>query len=452
MRYARFLNIALLLGAFALAGCDSESSPVGPEPDPDPDPTLATVAGQVESTHETASSPAMSSGPAAVAGEASTVAVAAVESDGALEVLAEAEVQSDGRFSIEDVPTGRSGLVVSARAAGGEEVGRALVHGETEAGATVTTAPINGETTVEGLVYARLQSAGVAEQIRNTAQLALLIRMDESTASDVAASAQSIQVVADAYVNGAGALEQGLAAMGEANAQARAQAMLVAALEHAERRDGGQSAEAAQEAFLEAALGAFVQGGAELEAVALATAAAATGLDRAMEVADANARLDMAKNAVELNLLARSEFAAGTPESGARASALTALANARANVRAAATLDGVIEALASLEAEAEETLLAAIMDRLPEQVPEPVRAQLRVRLETAFASADLSAELNGQTDAESIVTAVMEYRQQVRSAVEAFIAELPAGVDITAEAVAGLLIAVRGGPDLSDDA
>ncbi len=447
MQFSQRSSILLVSGLVLLAGCDNDSSLVGS----DPDDETAVVAGQVESTHATSASPAMASDAATVAAEASTVAVAAVQSDGALQVLAEAEVQADGRFHLEDVPAARSGLVVSARSAGGDEVGRVLVHGETRGGVTTTTAPINAETTVQGLVHQRLAAAGVSAEIRNTAQLALLLRMDESTAAEVAASAQAIQAVADAYVKGASALDQSLAAMGESDQAARIDVLVEGRLDYARSRDQGQSSDAAHDAFLDVALDALVAGGADLDAAALATAAAATGLDRAMEEADPNARLDLAKNAVELNLRTRSKLAGEAGDSDAASIAASALADARANVRASESLDQVIAALAEVEAEAGDALQESIMDRLPEEVPEVVRAQLRVRLDTAFASADLSARLDGSADVQSIVDAVVAHREQVRSAVEAFVDELPADAEVRAEVLAELLIAVKGGPDLHQD-
>jgi hypothetical protein len=449
MCFTRKINVLLLAAVFALTGCDSESTPVGPDPDPDPDPETAIVDGQVESTHPTASRNASTSGPASVAAEASTVAVAAVQSDGSLDILAEAEVQADGRFSVEDVPSDQSGLVVSARGENGDEVGRVLVHGETRAGSTTTTAPINGETTLEGMVYGHLAAAGVSSEIRNTAKIALLIRMDESSASEVVGSVQTVQAVAEAYANGAASLDQSFQAMGETSADARLDTLLEAAKDHAWNRDQGESQEGAQKLFIDAAVEAFQEGGAELEVVALATAAAATGLDRAMGEAHGNARLDIAKNAVELNLRARSELAQALPESEERTVSVSALTEARTQIRVAASLDEVINALIELEEEVEETLLDAIMDRLPEEVPDAVRAQLRIQLETAFASADLSAHLNSASESEAIVAAVEEYRQDLRDAVEAFISELPGEVDLTAEVALTLLLAAQGGPNFN---
>ena len=438
----------------ALVACGDDQTLTGPSNGGDAAQT-ATVTGSVENTQETASAPAATIGLATtptqqVAGEASTVAVAAVSADGSLDVLAEAEVQSDGRFTIEDVPAGRSGLVISARASDGTEVGRALVHGVTEAGATTVTAPVNGETTVQGLVYSRLAAAGVSEEIRNTARLALLIRMEQATAEEVAASATSIQAVADAYRAGTEAESQVFAKAGT-DRGAQLEALIEAARQHAESqhaqsRDGGTRPDVAQDTFIDAALEAFARGGASSGDISLATSAGATGLDQAGTVANENARLDIARNAVELNLAARQKFVAEMDDSNERSAAASALAEARVEVRASASVSDVARALADAEAGVEQELTSMILARLPSQVPLAVRANIESRLETAFAEANLSASVRGLTDVSSIVQAVLDYRDQVRSAVDAFVAELPSGLSVDAEFTADLLVALRGGP------
>ena len=433
----------------ALVGCGDDQTLTGPGNGGD-DAQTATVTGSVESAQQTASAPVAAFGLATtpsrqVAGEASSVAVAAVSADGSLDVLAEAEIQSDGRFTIEGVPAGRGGLVVSARGSNGAEVGRALVHGETEAGATTVTEPVTGETTVQGLVYSRLTAAGVSEEIRNTARLALLIRMEQATAEEVAASATSIQAVADAYRAGAKVEGQVFAAAGT-DRGAQLDALIEAARQHAESRDGGTRPDVAQDAFIDAALEAFARGGANSGDISLATSAGATGLDQAGAVAHENARLDLARNAVELNLAARQKLVADMDDSNERSAAAAALAEARIEVRASASVADVARALADAEAGVEQELTSMILARLPSQVPLTVRTTIESRLAAAFAQANLSASLRGLTDVNSIVQAALAYRDQVRSAVDAFVAELPSGLSVDAEVTADLLVALRGGP------
>lgn len=423
------MGLALLM----LAACDDSSS-TGPGDE------ISTIEGSVESSSRTSG-----------AQEASAVAAAAVNADGSLDVLAEAEIQADGSFTIEGVPAGRSGLVVTAEASDGEEVGRVLVHGETEGGATITTEPINGETTVEGLVHSRLSAAGVDAEVRNTARLALLIRIDESTVSEVAASAQAIQEVAAGVQAGAEAQADGYADMG-ADASAQNEALASVALQHAQDRQSGVDAEAAHEAFARASVDAFAQGDADDEDVSLATAAAATGLDQAMALAseEAGAHLELAKNAVELNLTAREELAADLESSDEQSAAASALADARVGVEASASPGEIAQALLETEESAEEELTTLIMARIPDGVSAEVRSEIETRLQTALAEADLSAsvEASGAVDPRAVAQAVLDYRQQLRSAVEALVAVVPDEVGLDADATTSLFIAARGGPSI----
>lgn len=438
------------LAVLALAACgDDGTDPTGPGDDSGAD--QATVRGSIENTTEpessAAASAASSQGQSGAAAQASTVAVAAVESSGSLDVLAEADVQADGTFVVEDVPAGRSGLVVSARNGSGDEVGRVLVHGETRSGATVRTEPVTAETTVEGRVRTRMVAEGASEEVRSSGTIALLIRMDEATAADVAASGSAVAEVAAAYRAGAEALVESFAEV-EADAEARMEAVLEAAVAHAESRDGGASAEAAHDAFVEAALDAFVEAGADAEDVAVATGVAAIGLDRAMLAADENARLELARNAVRLNLQARERLVAEQPSSDESDAAASALADARVGVEAAVSVDEMATALLEAEQRAEEEITAAILARLPSSASLALEAQIETLVGDAFADADLSARVGAAVEVGAILDAVVDYRQQVRSRVQAVVEALPSEVELDAEVTARLIVAAACGPSL----
>jgi hypothetical protein len=109
----------LTAGALALSACDTGSVT-------DPGQAGATVSGRIESTLSggIAAAPSLAQ-QSATSMNAASVAVAALRSNGALEVLAEAQVQADGRFSIDNVRAGQTNLIVSARdAAGAKSVDR----------------------------------------------------------------------------------------------------------------------------------------------------------------------------------------------------------------------------------------------------------------------------------------------------------------------------------------
>lgn len=445
--------LAAVFVSGGVVGCDhSQNAFTGPEVG---SRQFSTVEGRVESTNQTASSDissvtaANTASSGAAAADASTVAVAHVRTDGSLEVLAEAEVAADGRFSVDDVPAGRSDLVVVARTDGGAEVGRVLVHGETEADAVVITAPVNAETTVEGHVFATLKEAGVPEQIRSTAQVALLVHMSESTAAEVAASAQAIQEVSDGVRTSVEAKNRTFAELGaDVDGQARAEAMLQAAAEHALSRHGGAEVEAANEAFLQAGVDALIQAGADTEEASLATTAAATGLDRAMAQANENARLEIAKNAVEMNLQARQRLMAEEPDNPASRIGAEAQTRARADVEAAASLSAVAQALLDAEASFEEELRTTILSSLSDASSD-VRIRVDARLETAFAEADFSAQAQAAVSVDEIARAVVDYRQQLQTAVQAFVDSLPNDSSVSARVSTELLVAIHGGPSLN---
>ena len=458
-RHPLFNLLPALALSTGLAACDDNGEMITDPNGDDPAATSA-VEGSVENTHSSPNSSALpaphsSTGsgttPETTAGaEAATAAVAQVQSDGSLEFLAEAEVEADGTFRVEDVPANRSDLVVVLRAEDEAEVGRVLVHGETEAGVTLVTEPVNANTTVAGHVYGNLVDAGVAQEVRSTAHLALLLRMEESTAAEVAASAQAIQEVATGIQAGIESkMETLVATESEVDPDAWAALMLQAAQTHAESRHGGADARAAQEAFLEAGLSALFEAGADAEKSALATTSAATGLDRAMAEADSQARLDLAKHFVEFNFLARQELAQEHPEEASRDEGASALAEARVEAEAATSISQLAQAVEG----SGEVFLDGVVDLAISVLPDlggDARAQLESSLETALANAWFGAHVGAAATPSELAQAVVEYRSQVRSTVDAFVESAPAEADAEGYVSAELLIAVRGGPALGD--
>jgi len=439
--------------AVTAAACDTGDDLMGPGADPSP----ATVEGRVEEDGSTASSgsssPPANTAPSAVAsGEAATAAVAYVRGDGSLEVLAEADVNADGSFSITDVPAGRSDLVVVARGSGGSEVGRVLVHGETESGAVITTAPINAETTVEGRVFARLKSEGVPEEDRATGRLALLIHMSEATAAEVAASADALAAVSEGVKASAEAMNRTFVELNsDLDAEARAQAMLQAAVDHAASRHAGAEVEAATEAFLAAAVDAVIQAGADAEVVSLATAAAVTSLERAMAQLDGSAGLELARNGLRLNLEVRKQLATLLTAHSSESLATGVLADLEAEVEASASLSAMAQAILDAEAQFEEELTSMILAELS-GLSATQRAEIEARLDSAFATADLSARLETATTVNDVVQAVITYRQDLGAEVEGYLATLPDDLSVMARVSTELLIVAHGSPSVDGSA
>lgn len=446
MKLGRWIP-AMLLAVFA-AACDSSTVP---ELDSD-----GQITGEVQETTEPSSedssdepsgSPSRSSDSST---SAHTVVAASVRADGSLETLSEADVEGDGRYTL-SVPSGRSDLVVSARSSSGAEVGRVIVRERTSNGIEVRAAPITASTTTEGRVYSRLRAEGMSAGAINQGELALFVRLNSSTATEAAASAGTIDTLAAGYTAAQSAMTEVLArTSGEASASARAELLADAAIQHDLDRHAGISTDAAGEAFVDAALDAYVAGDISAEALALATATATTSFDQALVQGHSATRLDVAKKGTLVGIRARERLLAELPASFAAFGTLAAgnLTDLRLNVTASADFSDFVSAVQEEEAAAEAAVTDAVM-ALVSSFSAETRAEVEARLEAAFLQADLSAHLDASASAEQKAQAVEEYRQELRAAVDALVDSLPQGVSLDAEATAKLLMAIRGGPSFS---
>lgn len=426
------------LAAALVAACGSPDDTTGPGNGQND----ATISGRVE---QPAASGA--AGAAVVAADASTVAAASVAADGSLTVLAEADVQADGTFRIENVATGRSDLVVLARSEADVELGRVLIHETTRAGTEIVVAPVNAETSVEGRAWARLRVLGQQDAAENTGELALLVRMDEAVAASVMGSDAQIDAVADAYAGAQAWLDATVSATGSSlDADTRAELTAELAADYALARDAGASIEAAHEAFVIATLDAYAANGADAESLTLLTAAMASGSAKASGEASSATRLELARQSAVVNLRARERLAAsvtGEPGSSGTATA-SALASARAQVKAAADLTAVKAALDT----AAETSEGAVFDGILEvtgSLGTVLELQIAAALSAAFVEADLAAKLQAAANAQTGAQVLADHRSDVRAAVDAVVGLVPDGVSIDAEALTELLIAAYGG-------
>lgn len=89
------------------------------------------------------------------------VRVGKLKVDGSLEVVAEAAVQSGGRYSIA-VPPGQKRLIIQCLDASGSVLASAIVEASGGVGETVTVTPMDTESSVEAAVLARMAANGVA--------------------------------------------------------------------------------------------------------------------------------------------------------------------------------------------------------------------------------------------------------------------------------------------------
>jgi hypothetical protein len=350
------------------------------------------------------------------------------------------------------VPAGRTGLQVVALTDSEAEVGRVLVHGETEVETEITVAPIVPETTVEGLVAVRLRVDGETAALGNTGGLSLFVRMGATTAASVAAEQAEIDAVADAYAAAEAYANAAAPEVAAAlDAETRSGLLVAAAVAYALARDGGTGIEAAHEAFAEATLDAYAGAGADMEQVTLLTAARSTGAVAAAAAGSAATRLSVARQMARLNLRARARLASdvsGAPGSSGSASA-SALATARTQVDAATSLAEVRAALEDAADLGRTAVFEGIVS-VTGELEAGLEAQVAAALEAALAEADLAARLSATSSAADAAQVLADYRPSVDQAVAALLTLLPDGASVDAGAVARLLVAANGNGDMSD--
>jgi hypothetical protein len=402
----------------------------------------ATVEGRVE---QGTSGAALASGPLTQsAADARTAAVVAVETDGSLTTLATALIATGGSFRIEEVPRGRTGLQVVARTDAGAEVGRVQLHEKTEAEATFRVAPIVPETTVEGMVAARLRANGNSAAAANSGGIALFVRMGAAEASAVALADAEVTAVADAFAAAHAWAEAAASEVAtDLSGGARAQLLAEAAIDFAAARHGGQALDVAHEAFLEVTLDAFSSAGATAEGVALVTASEMAAALDASVAAAAGTRLAIARQTALVNLRARERLAAeagGDAPGSSGAATASALVTARADIETAATVAEVQAALDATAGEVEAALLEGILS-VTGELEAVLAAQVEAALAAAMIEADLAAQLGAAANAQAAAQALADYRARIATAVEAVVALLPTGASIDAEAVVTLMIA-----------
>jgi hypothetical protein len=437
----RSITIGLLASAALLAGCEDGTGPgLGGS---------ATIDGRVEQTTPPTSAPAQTSPSAAPqrasGASAQSVAVVQVESDGRLSELATAQVAADGSFSVEGVPAGRSDLAVVAYA-GGEAVGSVLVHEESRARTTIVVEPINAETTLEARAYSevRASSSGSAS---TSSELSLLVRADGSAAQTAAGSQSEIDAVASAYSRASATLTAAYSTRGVSmDARARAEIIAGAAADFATMRYNGATLSVAHDAFTEAALEAMVDAGADLEAMVMASAAAGSTFDAALQ-GTSSIRGTLVVQPVRMNLRARERLAASL-EATAEGSVALAIRNVLSDARTSVLLaDGLIDLRAVIGATLDavvDTGADACVELLASGASASVRDEVRIRAETALRTARLGARLESATTAQAAVAAMADYKATVHAAVEAMI-EASGTVTASADVLTTAFIAASGG-------
>jgi hypothetical protein len=329
---------------------------------------------------------------------------------------------------------------------GGQAVGSVLIHERSRGGVTITTAPIDLETTLEARAYSSMR-ASMTGEAATAAEVSLFIQANDGAAAVATASQAELDAIASAYVTASAAMTAAYQTSGDAfDASVRAELLAEAAAGFASHRNSGMSAWSANRMFAEAALDAFASAGADLEATVLATAAAASTFDARLD-GSSSIRGNLGVQPTRFNLLARERLSAQFGSSG-QGSVAVAIGDVLADARAGlsldlglidlrAVVDGMVTAMADATADACVNLLAA-------SASTAVQAEVRSRAQQAFDSARLEVRLQTATTAQAAASAMASYRAQVRAAVQAMItASGSSTADV--EAMTSLFIAAGGG-------
>lgn len=442
MRWKRTaLALTTALTATTMLGCGED----GTSPDTD---GQARIQGRIEQTVPEASAYTVARsgiGAASASTSAKTVAVAEVTASGGLNTLAEAGVDATGSFVVEGVPANRENLVVVAKTEAGEIVGRAMVYGRTAAGAVITAPPVTYESSLQAIAYAELKAAGKAD-MTSAAEVALLMNAN-STASAAVLANQEVEAAADGIAVAAEAMTRVYASAGAAfTASARAGVIAQAAVDFARARFNGASADVAHDAFARSSLDAYVGAGQSLEAITMASAAAASTFDARL-TGRTSARGALVAQGVRLNLMARQRLAArfqSGAESSVALAVMNVLASAEADVRGASTAAAIRAALDAQATASSTVMVRTMLDFLVPAGSLLLRSQVESRASAAVDAARLSTRLSAAASADAAAQAVANYRSAVRAAVAAMV-DASGRADLSVDAMTSLYIAAYGG-------
>ena len=410
-----FTSLAVAGALLVLPACDSD--PTG-----DSGERSAVLSGSVEETSQ-AGVLADAQGV-----QASMVAAGTLRGDGSLDVLAEAQVDADGSFRIEGVPAGRAGLVVRAENASAQEVGRVIVHQETQAETETRVAPINAGTTLHANVV--LEVHGGNPDPASSAEVALRVM----ASGDGAAASSGVQTstVASAVIAAGNAESAVLAGQGAAiDATTRSELVLAAMLDLEQSLAAGADFESSHRAFVNGSVAALIDAGVEARSMAAAQAAATTALEARLS-SESAVHFEALRSALRMNLEARSRLLAEANGTTAGVAELAAqvVAELGAHVEAATSVAelraGFDQSRAGLEARLTSTVTNALPG-LPIELVGSVEAQLR----TTLAQAELWGALEASASAGAMASAVAQWEADVEAAVHAWIDTLPS--DIAAE-------------------
>ncbi|QRK11963.1 hypothetical protein JQX13_19035 [Archangium violaceum] len=294
---------------------------------------------------------------------ATQVRASTVGQDGKLTVVAEGELEAQGRYTL-DVPAGEERLVLEAVDASGQVVASALLEATAE-GQDAVAPPMDGESSLEAEVFLQMAADARAETVdmvdvraRINANMAAAARQQSSTSEDfrsrVKALADAVRAAQQAE------LEMYAKAGVQTSQSALFQQELAAAAALNVALDAGSSVEQAYDTFhaeLRAAaerLGAKVEEQAQAERAASAsfraTVKARLSAEDAQPLVDAALRASAGLEARASGAALSAILAAANAADDVQQQAVTASTTLRAQVRASTSAAAAAQAFASFGA------------------------------------------------------------------------------------------------------
>lgn len=250
MRHAYFLTILICL---ALSGC---AQPMGTDCAADPDAAEcqgdSTVEGRVTDAD---GAQTRSFGGEGTVSAATRVEASAIASDGSLALLADAELQADGSYTLE-VPASRDRLFLAAVDGSGEVLASAILERSAPPGERAEATPMDSESSLEAEVLVQMIAEGTAPaeanyadlRARITTEMAIAVRIAEARGEDTSVA---VRAMAEATMAAQRAEIEAYANMGITVTQAELyQAELSASQSLSAALHAGSDGESAYAAFL----------------------------------------------------------------------------------------------------------------------------------------------------------------------------------------------------------
>ncbi len=398
------------------------------------------------------------------------VRASAVLSGGALELLGEAEIESNASYSLE-LPAEQRGVILQAVDASGEVLAAAILESSGAEGETVFATPIDSESSLEAAVYLEMLAQGASHantvdlRARITSELALAVRIAHDNGEDVS------DIVATLATGVRAAQEAEIAMYARAGVNTTQADLLAAELAASTQLSfalhGGASPAAAYDTFFEALVTAATHLGVDAEQQGRAEAVASASFRASIEAriaADTHAMIREAALLAAASLEARAQeqatlqvLAAGNAASDVQASALTAAAELRGSIGTAVTLAAAADAYARFggELRGESQVMGSVLgDYLALDLVTAVSAEIAVDA-SATAAANLDAAIDaaitaslgagGAIDARALANAIVSAYGAYFDAVAAQAVTFEAlSDDVHARTAVGVLLVADG--------